>query len=94
MSKRSKRLSRKVNRRRQLLRYDRKNWSPADPCMKCGATGPHVVEFSHIAFGQELYKASCCQCGTYQKFLNHEQAEPFATRKPSWSIQDEVDAPY
>lgn len=84
-------MSRKRRRKPRKI-YDRKNWTPLDPCMKCGAPGPHVVEFSHVSPFGKTFKASCFECGTYQKFLNEEQAEPFATSDEI--DQAAIDAPY
>jgi hypothetical protein len=86
MTRKRKRKARKV--------YDRKHWVPSDPCMKCGAKGPHVVEYSHATYLGDHYKASCSECGAYQKFLGAEQAEPYVTGKPLWMLQDSLEAPY
>jgi len=83
-------------KRRKAKQYDRKNWTPSDPCMKCGDHGPHVVEFSHtVSHGEYAgnhYKCSCHHCGTYQKFLSERQAMPYVKGKPVW--QESVNAPF
>jgi hypothetical protein len=83
----------KRNRRPKKV-YDRRNWTPHNPCMSCGDTGPHLVEYSHTARGEQLFKASCLECGAYQKFLNEEQAKPFITADPVWLCQTQDLAPY
>lgn len=69
-------------------------WTPADPCLFCGSPGEHVIEYSHEALGKKLFKASCGECGAYQKFLNEYQLKGYTFREPITAIQDRIDAPY
>jgi len=67
-------------------KFDRKNWSPDDPCIKCSDYGPHLIEFSHGAWigGVPVnnYKCSCRKCGAYQKFISETTAMSYVKGKP------------
>ncbi len=62
---------RRFKKSKNTRNFDRKRWSPARGCPRrsCGSK-EFSVSYSH----GECYRVSCCECGTYVKFVNPEHA--------------------
>lgn len=75
----------KKTRKKKRTPIQNKNWTPDMPCLRCGADGPHNLTFSHTGLRGDAYKATCCKCGKYQKFMSEDQANPYLSRLDSSS---------